>query len=69
VKARDVLAHNMGTSTGDDAESLLLVTTPDGEGVYIAPDGTLMRAVLTRAVDSVHRPEYRLLPVEGGDRA
>lgn len=39
--AYDVLAFHIGTSRADDAVSILLATTPDGEGVYIAPDGTL----------------------------
>lgn len=79
MKARDVLAevfgHDYGfvesTENADIAVDALLATTPDGEGVYIAPDGTLMRADLT--VQRLWRGQldslYRLVPIEGGDRA
>ena len=59
MKARDVL------------ERALLDCTPKGEGVYIAPDGTLMRAFPVNAYhpdrddpDDYDRNVYRLVPIE-----
>ena len=70
MKARDVLAeaHFHWAQAKEQfvppAEALtaaLLAATPEGEGVYIAPDGTLMRTVLPeRAAER----RYRLVPIE-----
>ena len=51
MKARDVLTDvipgaGMAVRAASSAlESTLLAQTPEGEGVYIAPDGTLSRMV------------------------
>ena len=54
MKARDVIAEVFGdadaAADASVAQSTLLAQTPEGEGVYIAPDGTLMR--VTAEIDS-----------------
>ena len=72
MKARDVLAPEfVGTYDCSGLEALLLAQTPEGEGVYIAPDGTLMRAFPVNAYhpdrddpDDYDRNVYRLVPIE-----
>lgn len=77
MKARDVLADvipgaGMAVKAASSAlESTLLAQTPEGEGVYIAPDGTLMRAFPVNAYhpdrddpDDYDRNVYRLVPIE-----
>lgn len=80
MKARDVLATAVAIppkkSDPDALTAALLATTPDGEGVCIAPDGTLMGRCAewpTRHTDHYcDDPECDgngWVPIEGGDRA
>ena len=73
MKARDVLVEcwNEVGEIGKEEERALLDCTPKGEGVYIAPDGTLMRAFPVNAYhpdrddpDDYDRNVYRLVPIE-----
>ena len=50
---------------GQEEVRALLDTTPAGEGVYIAPDGTLMRAVGWLPADPGRKLNlYRPVPIE-----
>lgn len=70
MKARDVLADvipgaGMAVKAASSAlESTLLAQTPEGEGVYIAPDGTLMRADADNCRCGACDTLYRLVPIE-----
>ena len=77
MKARDVLAKcDQTASTFAERDPLdprhigllvaaLLAQTPEGEGVYIAPDGTLMRVQPTTIYERGNGPLlYRLVPIE-----
>ena len=75
MKARDVIAEVFGdadaAADASVAQSTLLAQTPEGEGVYIAPDGELMRAFPVNAYhpdrddpDDYDRNVYRLVPIE-----
>ena len=45
-------------------QDALLAQTPEGEGVYIAPDGTLMRVQPTTIYERGNGPLlYRLVPI------
>ena len=48
MKARDVLVAAGSPWRVDAVVAVLLAQTPEGEGVYIAPDGTLMRVEVLR---------------------
>ena len=48
----------------DSAIDILLAQTPEGEGVYIAPDGTLMRADADNCRCGACDTLYRLVPIE-----
>ena len=77
MKARDVLAdripfwqeHNgvLGRDEAGFLEEDLLAQTPAGEGVYIAPDGTLMALGEVLGTDWIPDgcpPLYALVPIE-----
>ena len=69
MKARDVLAEAVAIpprkSDPTALVAVLLAQTPEGEGVYIAPDGTLMRVQPTTIYERGNGPLlYRLVPIE-----
>lgn len=70
MKARDVLAEAVAIpprkSDPTALVAVLLAQTSEGEGVYIAPDGTLMRVrVAVSRYELVGKnPLYRLVPIE-----
>lgn len=67
MKARDVLVEcwNEVGEIGKEEVRALLDCTPEGEGVYIAPDGTLMRVQPTTIYERGKGPLlYRLVPID-----
>lgn len=71
MKARDALVDTLGVrpvrdtvavafSQADRIVDALLAQTPEGEGVYIAPDGTLMRVRPHYLYESL----YVFVPIE-----
>lgn len=74
MKARDVLQRQAAVlrrqrraidRDGAVYEAGLLAQTPEGEGVYIAPDGTLMRVQPTTIYERGKGPLlYHLAPIE-----
>ena len=61
MKARDAMDPEfVGTYDCQGLEALLLAQTPAGEGVYIAPDGTLMRVRPHYLYESL----YVFVPIE-----
>lgn len=64
--ASDVLVEcwNEVGEIGKEEVRALLDCTPEGEGVYIAPDGTLMRADADDCGCGQCETLYRLVPIE-----
>ena len=62
MKARDVIQFQRTMADTRDIVTRLFAVTPPGEGVYIAPDGTLMEVVPCGG-NGVARL-YRLVPIE-----
>ena len=67
MKARDVLAEAVAIpprkSDPTALVAVLLAQTPEAEGVYIAPDGTLMRVEIVERREG-GRFRARLVPIE-----
>ena len=64
MKARDVLIAAGSPWRVDAVVAALLAATPEGEGVYIAPDGTLGRVERTWWCNYGDDRHYRLVPIE-----